>query len=185
MPRKKHEDHSYVGGAAFARARKQFQVLYEKEGTFEGALRNIELILWPDTKDEDGNPMRPPEWILRNWCVEHDEGKSDIPERLRRAFLARYDAFTEAHVRQALIENAKTSKELAIQVREGRLHPSKASQYAHANNATSFMFKETMGKQITPNQAPRRIAGMKFLAPKKRQKQLPEPAVDGQFRVVS
>lgn len=185
MPRKKHEDHTYLGGAAFARARKQFQVLYEKEGTFDGAYKNLELILWPEMIDENGDPMRPPEHILRKWCVEHDEGKSDIPEKLRRAFLARYDAFVEAHVRDAMVENAKTSKAMAIQAREGRLHPSKASQYAHANNATSFMFKETMGRSKTDT-APKRIAGMKFLAPKKRQpKQLAEPTVNGEFRVVS
>lgn len=182
MPRKKR-DHDYIGGQAFSRARKQFQILYEKEGTFDGAVKNLELILWPDLESETGEPMRPPEHVLREWCMEMDEGKTEIPERLRRAFLARYDAFAAAHVRQAMIENAKTSKEMAIQAREGRLPAAKSSQYAHANNATSFMFKETMGKQAI-EQAPRRIAGMKFLAPKKRQKALPEPAVDGEFRPI-
>lgn len=185
MPKKKRDLEGYIGGQAFSRARKQFQVLYEKEGTFDRAYQALDLILWPELVDEGGKPIRPPEYILRDWAVEMDEGKAQIPERLRKAFLARYDAYTEAAVREALIENAKTSKAMAIQAREGKLPPEKASQYAHANNATSFLTKEYIGRK-TITESPRKIGGIKFLAPKRAKEApaLPEPVTVGEFRAI-
>lgn len=182
MPRKKRDNAGYTGGAAFSRARKQFQVLYEKEGSFPRAVANMELILWPDLQTEEGKDQRPAPHILHSWAQEVDEGNADIPDKLRKAFLARYDAYTHAAVREALIENAKTAQHLAKLARDGKLKPEFSSQYMHANNGTSFLLKESLGQR--PQETPRKIAGMKFLAPKKTVKALKEGTIEGEYRVV-
>lgn len=182
MARRKREGAgTYPGGIAFNRARKQFQVLFEKEGTLARAMSRQEMILWPDLKNEDGTDLRPPLAIFQLWAQEVDDGEAEIPEKLRKAFLSRYDAYTEAVVREALIENAKTAKALAVKVREGKLQPQYSSQYMHANNGTSFLLKESMGRNGVP-EAPRKIANMKFLSPKKRA--LKEGAIEGEYTVI-
>lgn len=184
MPRKPKPEHNYKGGSYFNRARAQFQVLYEREGSFKRASDRQDLILWPDVKDEKGNPRRPPEHILRQWATEVDDGKAVIPEKIRRNFNKRYDSYTEALVREAVHENAKTSKALAVQVRDGTLDPAKSSQYMHANNATGFLIRELVGKKPIAVEE-RRVRGLKLLPAEKRQPALPSGTVDGEYRVVS
>ena len=183
MVKRKREQAGYPGGMVFTRARQQFQILYEKEGSFKRAMLAQELILWPSLTKEDGTDLRPPEYILQQWAQEMDEGLADIPNNLRRAFLARYDAYAEAAVREALIENARTAKALAIKAREGTLPAALSSQYMHANNGTSFLVKESLGKRVS--ESPRKIGGMKFLAPKKKAIDAPkEPTIEGEFTVI-
>lgn len=183
MP-KARADGSYPAGAAYTRARKQFQVLYEKEGTFPRALAAQDLILWPGVKNDKGEEVKPPKHVLEAWAREVDDGTADISPKLREAFLKRYDAYMEATVREAVIENAKTAKAFAIQAREGKLPAEKASQYMHANNGTGFLLK-SMTDRSPVDSKPRQIRNLKLLAPKKRVKELKEGVIEGEFRDVT
>ena len=182
MVRRRRDRGSYPAGAVFNRARKQFQILYEREGTFTRACAAQELILWPDLFDKDGAPIRPPLHVLQAWAREVDDGDVVIPPKLKEAFLRRYDAYMESSVREAVIENAKTAKDLAIQAREGRLSAEKASQYMHANNGAGFLLRNL--REGRPQELQKRqLRNIKLLSPKKRQKALPEGVIDGEFTV--
>lgn len=132
------EPRDWIGGNKYVRCQMQFQILFQRYGFKQALALAEDAILWPDDR-------RPRLNNYRTWAVEADEDRANIPEPFEKAFQKRMDNMIRAHAEAAVIENAKTARELAQQAREGKLDASKAALYMHANNGTGFIYREIIG----------------------------------------
>lgn len=169
----------WIGGQKYVRCQQQFQILFQRYGFKQAVALAEEAILWPDDR-------RPPKDIYKRWAIESDEDKADIPEAFEKAFQKRLDNMIRSHAEAAVIENARTARELAIQAREGKLDGSKAALYMHANNGTGFIYREIIGGSKFAKQEPQQTNFFINAGPAPKKLKPGKPAlIEAQFKDVT
>lgn len=158
------ESHPFYGrGLTLSLPRQTFQLLYKEVG-FDLAVDigvTDSFVLWPAAP--------PPIHLLKDWALESDLGRDEIPPEVEKAFGKRWENYAKSIAIKTVRGTARLSQDftrlastLYREASDGNIDEDKlrlvkdtTSVLMHANNGTGFIYRELVGgakKEAAPQQ---------------------------------